>query len=142
MSGKLKWLVTIAGIWLLLPMAVLFSWPVVLWWIARLLSRSAQPWFTAVLAIIFGVQIGVLVQRPLGLDILLFGGTTALLELWNPGTRSWQRYIGDIVFGAIFCAVFLIAGLGFTLTIWLIQILILVAVNAIELGAVLWWRQK
>lgn len=131
-----------AGMWVFLPAAVLFGWPVLLWWMARILSRLAQPWFAAALAVVFGLQVGVLAQRPLGTDVWLLGGTVAFLELWLPLAKGWRRWLGDIAFGGIFCAAFLLAGNIFSWSIWWGQVAALAVVNAVEAGSVIWWRRN
>jgi hypothetical protein len=131
-----------AGMWIFLPGSVLFAWPVLLWWLARILSRSTQPWFAAILAVVFGLQVGVLAQRPLGVDVLLLGGAVALLEILAPLGRGWQRWVGDVILGGIFCAAFLLAGDHLQFNNWLVQVGVLAAVNLWEAGATLWWRRS
>lgn len=135
------WLI-VGAIWLFLPLAVVSSWPALLWWMALLLSRSARPWTATILAVFFGAQIGVLAQRFLGLDILLFGGAVAFLELWSDSVAGWRRRVGDLVLGCIFCAVFLLAGNNFWLGEWLSQVGLLLIVSGIDASLGVWWNKK
>lgn len=134
--------VIVGAMLLFLPLAVISSWPALLWWMALLLSRSARPWAATTLSVLFGLQIGVLTQRLLGLDVLLFGGTVALLELWSDMAAGWRRHVGDLLFGSFFCAVFLLAGNDFVWGAWLTQAGLLLLVGGVQAGWGAWWNRK
>lgn len=136
-----RFLLISIGMWLFLPLAVLFSWPAIIWWMARILARSAQAWTATLLAIFFGMQMAVLTNQALGLHVLVFGGTVSFLELWG-SESGWRRHVRDMVFGSVFCAAFLLMGQAFNLGIWLVQVGLLAIVNLSEAGLGVWWRKK
>lgn len=127
---------------LLLPSAVTLGWPAVLWWIVLFLSRSARTWAATGLALLIGMQIGVLTNRLLGIDVLLFGGSVAFLELWEDIVFGWRRRVGEVVFGSIFCAAFLLAGNVFAWRLWVLQICLLTGAAVAESIAKVWRRRK
>ncbi len=100
----------VVGMWLLLPAAVLFGWPVLFWWMVRVLSRSAQPWFAAILVIVFGLQVDVLAQHPLGINVILLGRGLGLVGTVGTRISRLAALGGRYYFWWFVCGIFLLAG--------------------------------
>lgn len=101
-------------LWFFIPLFVLHNWVGLLWLSLFFLRVQARSWFSFFCILLFGLQADILQQWPLGVGVFFFAVGLAAIEFL-------PRMV-SLVFGLLFCALWLLADSSFTWPTFFIQV--------------------